>query len=119
MPPNVPIRTLRTEHYGHPSGPAPVEDRYSAVNARLCNADETRRLFIDPRCTTLIEDLETCSYREGTREPAFDKEHFHASDALGYIVSRIWPIRLNVGGGMQSVIVGAGPAASSVNTIAL
>jgi hypothetical protein len=100
-------KARRTLHY--PSGPAPVEDRYSAVNARLCNADETRRLFIDPRCTTLIEDLETCSYREGTREPAFDKDHFHASDALGYIVSRIWPIRFNVGGSMQSVIVGGGP----------
>jgi len=110
-------KARRTLHY--PSGPPAVEDRYSAVNARLCNADETRRLFIDPRCTTLIEDLETCSYREGTREPAFDKDHFHASDALGYVISRIWPLRFNVGGGKQAVIVGERPAASGINAIAL
>ena len=93
-------------HYasGHPA----IEDRYSAVNARLCNAEETRRLFINPRCKTLLEDLENCSYKEGTREPAFDKDHFHISDALGYIVHRIWPIRFNVGG-TSSVIIGEGP----------
>ena len=98
-------KARRTLHY--PASNPGLEDRYSAVNARLCNADETRRIFIDPRCTTLIEDLENCSYREGTREPAFDKDHFHASDALGYIITRSWPIRFNVGGDRkQSVIVG-------------
>jgi hypothetical protein len=97
----------RTMNYA--SGPPAVEDRYSAVNARLCNAEETRRLFIDPRCTHLIEDMQMCAYKAGTREPAFDKEHFHCSDALGYVVASIWPIRFNIGGSLPAVIVGDTP----------
>jgi hypothetical protein len=55
----------------------------------------------------LIEDLETRSYKAGTREPADGKDQGHASDALDYIVHRIWPIRFNgAGASKQSVIVG-------------
>ncbi len=95
----------RTMHYSN-SNP-PVEDRFSATNARLCNAEETRRLFVDPRCARLIQDLETRNYAPGTREPADGKDQGHASDALDYIVYRIWPIRFNMGGDKKpAVIVG-------------
>jgi hypothetical protein len=95
----------RTLHY--PGDNPGLEDRFSATNARLCNAEGLRRLFIDRKCRRLIEDLETRSYKAGTREPADGKDQGHASDALDYIVHRIWPIRFNVAGeGKQSVIVG-------------
>ena len=95
----------RTLHY--PGDNPGLEDRFSATNARLCNAEGLRRLFVDPKCKRLIEDLETRSYKSGTREPADGKDQGHASDAMDYIVYRIWPMRFNVAGeGKQTVSVG-------------
>ena len=98
-------RAGRTLHYlnANPSH----HDRFAAGNTRLGTADGLHRAFIDPRCTTLIEDLETRSYKEGTTELADGKEFGHVSDAWSYCAHRIWPIRFNVGGNRkQSVIVG-------------
>jgi phage terminase large subunit len=56
-------------------------DRYVCVNNLL----EKGRLLIDPKCKTLIADLEKVTYRHGTTEPdASDKSLTHMSDALGY-----------------------------------
>ena len=94
----------RTLHYlnANPSH----HDRFAAGNARLGTADGQHRAFIDPRCVTLIEDLETRAYKAGTTELADGKEQGHVSDSWSYPVYRIWPIRFNVGDRKQSVIVG-------------
>jgi hypothetical protein len=97
----------RTLHYR--AANPPTRDRVSAANARLSSADGNHRAFIDPRCVKLIEDLETRAYKEGTEEFADGKEQGHISDGWSYPLCAIWPIRLNVGGGTQTVIVGGEP----------
>jgi hypothetical protein len=71
----------------------PVEDRNASVNALLSNAAKERRLFIHPRCTHLIHDLNHLSYKPNTREIALGPGLGHMSDALGYIVHRLYPVR--------------------------
>jgi PBSX family phage terminase large subunit len=65
-------------------------DRYNAVNKLL----EDRRLWIDPRCVTLIKDLEQVIFKEGTNMPdTSDKSLGHITDALGYLVYKLFGIR--------------------------
>ena len=72
----------------------PIEDRNAAVNALLKNANDVRRLFINPKCTALIEDLSALSYKPGTREVDLRVSGMgHMSDALGYIVYKLFPIQ--------------------------
>lgn len=64
-------------------------DRYNEVNAML----EKKRILINPRCVTLIKDLEQVSYKEGTNLPDDkDKTLTHISDALGYLVHWAFPL---------------------------
>jgi hypothetical protein len=70
-----------------------VEDRNASVNALLCNANSERRLFINPRCKWLIRDLTSLSYKPNTREIQLGPGLGHMSDALGYIVYRLFPLR--------------------------
>lgn len=74
------------------SNPA-IADRFAACNARFLNADGVRRVKIHPRCTNLIRDLETRAYEEGTNVPDDYGDVGHITDALGYIIHRIWPMR--------------------------
>lgn len=71
-----------------------VVDRNATVNAMLCNANQERRLMIHPRCKFLIRDLESLSYKPGTREVQPTPGLGHMSDSLGYIVHRLFPIAL-------------------------
>jgi hypothetical protein len=74
------------------SNPA-VEDRNASMNALLCNANSERRLFINPRCKWLIRDLTSLSYKPNVREIQLGPGLGHMSDALGYIVYRLFPLR--------------------------
>lgn len=74
----------------------PVEDRNAAVNALLCNAAGERRLFINPTCRSLIRDMQALTYKPGTREIALGAGLGHMSDALGYIVHKLFPLRYNL-----------------------
>lgn len=73
-----------------------VTDRFAAVNSLFANAQGVRRLFINPRCKHLIEDLSVRAYKEGTREPDDFGDVGHMSDALGYPVFRCFPIKLDI-----------------------
>lgn len=76
-----------------PSNP-PISDRYASVNALCCNAGNERRLMVDPKCKNLRSDLENMVYLEGTREPdERNKDTGHITDALGYIIHRVFPLR--------------------------
>ena len=89
----------RTLHYP-PANPS-RHDRFSAANARLCNAKGERRVFIDNsgKCPKLIEDLEMRAYVPGTMKlPENEGGLGHMSDSLSYILYRIWPIKIAVGG---------------------
>lgn len=71
----------------------PVEDRNASVNALLCNANKDRRLFINPRCKWLVRDLSSLAYKPATRDIQLGPGLGHMSDALGYIVYRLFPLR--------------------------
>lgn len=66
-------------------------DRYNSVNNLLSK----KRLKIDRSCVKLIKDLEQVSYKEGSTHPdvTHDKTLTHISDALGYAVWSLEPIR--------------------------
>src|ERR1700727_909321 len=66
----------------------PVRDRVSLVNARLRNARDEVRLFVDPKCRELIEDFEQVSYQEDSTQIDKDRDgkRTHLSDALGYLI---------------------------------
>lgn len=77
----------------YPKANPAVLDRFAACNALLCNANDERRLFINPRCKHLIEDLNERSYKPGTREPNDHDDVSHCSDALGYVVHPLFPLQ--------------------------
>ena len=74
----------------------PIADRFAATNALFRNARGERRCFIDPGCIHLIDDLQSRQYKEGSKEPDDYGDIGHASDALGYIIYRKYPIRFNL-----------------------
>lgn len=76
-----------------PRSNPPIRARVNAMNAALCDANGTRRLKINPRCTTLINDLQTVTWLPGAKGEheanmyvGKKKELTHISDALGYAV---------------------------------
>lgn len=82
----------RTMHYTT-SNPV-VADRFASCNARICNGAGQRNLFVDSSCKHLIQDLETRSYKLGTRETDDTGDQGHISDALGYYLHQRWPLQL-------------------------
>ena len=80
-----------------------VKDRINCVNAMLRNHAGQRRLWIDPKCKQLIKDLEQVCWKadpHGNPLAELDKSdpmRTHASDALGYLVAREFPMRAQMG----------------------
>ena len=81
----------------------PVKDRVNCVNAMLRNQAGERRLLIDPGCKQLIQDFERVHWKSdpnGNLLGDIDKSdptRSHASDALGYMIAREFPMRASVG----------------------
>lgn len=71
-----------------------IADRFAACNAMFCNAAGKRRLFIHPRCKNLRKDLLDRQYVEGSNEVDDYGDIGHMSDALGYPIHRLFPIRI-------------------------
>ncbi len=94
--------TFLPEYYIGSSNPG-VRDRINCVNARLHNHADESRLFIDPKCKELIRDLEEVSWAvDSTGAPTkelnkSDKNRTHASDALGYFISRVFSMKGKMG----------------------
>jgi hypothetical protein len=76
----------------------PLEDRFAAANAKLCNGLMRRDWLINPNCKYIIKDLNNRAYKPGTREPNDGPLMGHISDAGTYIVHRLWPLTLEVEG---------------------
>ncbi len=76
-----------------------VRDRINCVNARLRNHFGEPQLFISPGCKELIRDLEEVCFTLDSTGAATneldksDRHRTHLSDALGYYVSQIFPLR--------------------------
>lgn len=86
-----PEGTDQLEDMQYPKANPRLRDRFNAVNAMLCNSKDERRLFIHPRCKEVRADLErtTHPYEDFKRKNA---KRTHASDALGYLVHRRYPV---------------------------
>ena len=90
-------------HVRVPSVNPPVKDRINCVNARLRNYAGAHRLLIDPGCKHLIKDLEQVHWKTdpyGNSLGELDKsdpKRTHVSDALGYMISREFPMRAQMG----------------------
>ena len=72
-----------------------VKDRINAVNRLLCNAEEQRHLFVDPKCKESREALSKQQYKPGTNIPIKDAEFGYdgVNDGIGYAVSYLYPLR--------------------------
>lgn len=71
----------------------PVRDRVNSVNARLRNGAGEVFLTIDPRCKNTIESLQRLCYKEGTNIIDKDSGLDHQSDAVGYLIDYLFPIK--------------------------
>ena len=73
-------------------------DRFAACNTLLCNAAGEVGMFIDPRCINLLKDLEARYYKPGTKEAVKSGDISHATDAMGYVVCALFPIKIQSNG---------------------
>jgi hypothetical protein len=69
------------------------EDRYNAVNLMLKSAEGRIRLFVDRKCKKTIESLEQTIYKAGTNDVDKSQGAEHITDALGYPVELLFPVR--------------------------
>ena len=82
-----------------------VQDRIAAVNALIKSASGRRRLLVHPRCKHLIKDLTYLAYLEGGREiDKRDPDANHITDALGYPLSYLRPLKYTSGTDTQPQI---------------
>lgn len=77
----------------YPKSNPPVANRFAACNAMLLNAAGERRVLIHPRCKQLRRDLTDRAYKPGTNEPNDYGDIGHITDAFGYPVHYLFPVR--------------------------
>lgn len=72
------------------------KDRYQTVNAALKNAADKRRTKIHSDCKHLINDFRLVAYKKGTLEIEnySGTDIGHMSDAFGYMIMRVLPMRI-------------------------
>ena len=70
-----------------------VRDRINAVNSRLKTTEGKRLLFVNSKCKNTINSLERLLYKEGTSVPEKNSGLDHISDALGYAIDWLYPVR--------------------------
>ncbi len=99
-------RLGRTVHY--PRANPNVDDRFASCNAMFCNAAGKRKMFVDPRCDSLIDDLSIRSYRSGERVPDDSGDIGHMTDAIGYAVHWLFPVDLIIDYGTPTVVAQKG-----------
>ncbi len=81
-----------------PNAAPPVVDRINEVNALCANADGRRRLFVSPKCTSLIRGLTQLAYKDGASIIDKSTGLDHMPDALGYLVHAEFPLARRGGG---------------------
>jgi hypothetical protein len=96
--------------YRAPRANPAVKDRINCVNAMLRNQAGDHRLFIDPCCRQLIRDFEQVAWKSdanGNWVGDLDKSdamRTHASDALGYMIEKEFPM-IAPGGARSQVLL--------------
>lgn len=84
--PDVPVR------YRYKAGHSPVSARVATVNCALRTIGGKIRYYIDPSCKILIRDFKSMRWA-GNELDKDDKKISHMSDAEGYRIELIMPIR--------------------------
>lgn len=79
----------------YPASNPAVANRFAACNSAFENAAGKRRVLIHPRCRNLLQDLAIRAYKQGTNEPNDRDDIGHITDALGYIIYKLFPLQLN------------------------
>jgi hypothetical protein len=80
-----------------------VKDRANCVNAMLRNQAGERRLLIDPGCKQLVQDFERVHWKADPNGNALadmdksDHKRTHVSDALGYLITQEFGMRMKGG----------------------
>ena len=69
-----------------------VRDKINSVNSKLCSAAGIRGVVIHPKCKNLLNTLAKQCYKEGTSLPNKIGDLSHMGDALGYLISFLYPI---------------------------
>lgn len=70
-----------------------IRDRINSVNAKFCSASGERGIFIHPKCKNLLNSVAKQTFKEGTVLPDKTQGYDHMNDALGYLVSFLYPIK--------------------------
>lgn len=73
-----------------------IKDRVNNVNAALKSADGSVHMWFNPRCKVAIKDMQRRSWKTGAASLAFDNSDpdvGHMSDAVGYAVSVLAPVK--------------------------
>ena len=68
-----------------------IRDRINCVNSKLYSASGIRGIIIHPRCHNLLNSIQKQCFKEGTNVPEAGI-HSHMNDALGYLISFLFPI---------------------------
>lgn len=82
----------------------PILRRIQSFNARVCNANGERHIFIDKRCKWLLHNMYNLSFKEGTskvnvpteKQIKSDRDNKfleHPFDACSYLVEYFYPIK--------------------------
>lgn len=88
----------------YPTSNPPVRDRIASCNALLCNSLGESRLFFDPCCRNTIMDVAMRGLDEFGM-PQNGPNMGHASDAVGYVVHRLFPLRVSTTGASTMTLV--------------
>tara|TARA_R110002012_G_scaffold305305_2_gene509386 strand:+ start:364 stop:1608 length:1245 start_codon:yes stop_codon:yes gene_type:complete len=70
-----------------------VRDRINSVNAKLCSANNERQVFFNPKVKNCVNSISKNVFKEGTMLPDKTQGFDHMNDALGYLISFLYPIR--------------------------
>lgn len=81
----------------------PIADRVAAWNGMVCNTNGVRRVFVNPKCKWLIQNLENLKYQEGSgviqipstndiKKDPKSKFLGHIFDAASYLVEKYDPV---------------------------
>jgi hypothetical protein len=75
-----------------PAANPPIRDRVNAFNCAMVGIDGGVHWKCHPRCVRLIEDLRTMRWKDGEPDKS-DTKRSHASEAEGYRIHYLRPIR--------------------------
>ena len=68
-----------------PKAPWAIRDKYAAVRMFIRDAQNRRRLTIDPSAKRLVRSLASLEYAPGKSVADPKSDHGHMADALGYL----------------------------------